>query len=143
MHSPIPELQLRALADARTVTVYQAYSHAIADAALAAERFVAPFSFERMTWVKPSFLWMRTGGGATKANQERVLAVRLHRRHVDALVATAVPTHFDPRWDATHGRRGAPAWRRPARTCNGTRSGTCVARSSTTAPFSSASAGRW
>jgi len=34
-------LQPRALADARTVTVYQAYSHAIADAALMARRFVA------------------------------------------------------------------------------------------------------
>lgn len=107
MHPPIPELQLRALADARTVTVYQAYGHAIADAALAAQRFVAPFSFERMTWVKPSFLWMMERcGWATKANQERVLAVRLHRRHFDALVAMAVPTHFDPRWDATH-----EAWR--------------------------------
>lgn len=100
---PIPQLELRALADARTVTVYQAYSHAIADAALAAQRFVAPFSFERMTWVKPSFLWMMERcGWATKTNQERVLAVRLHRRHFDALVAIAVPTHFDPRWDATH-----------------------------------------
>lgn len=107
MRSPIPELQLRALADARTVTVYQAYSHAIADAAIAAQRFVAPFSFERMTWVKPSFLWMMERcGWATKANQERVLALRLHRRHFDALVAMAVPTHFDPRWDAT-----PEAWR--------------------------------
>ncbi|MDP1921455.1 MAG: DUF4291 domain-containing protein [Myxococcales bacterium] len=107
MSPNVPTLQLRALADARTITVYQAYSHAIADAALEAQRFVAPFSFERMTWVKPSFLWMMERcGWATKANQERVLAVRLHRRHFDALVAMAVPTHFDPRWDATH-----EAWR--------------------------------
>ena len=103
MRSPIPELQLRALADARTVTVYQAYGHAIADAALAAGRFVAPFSFERMTWVKPSFLWMMERcGWATKTNQERVLALRLHRRHFDALVAMAVPTHFDRQWDPSH-----------------------------------------
>lgn len=94
---------LRADFDARTVVVYQAYAPAIADAALEAQAFVAPFSFERMTWVKPSFLWMMERcGWATKPNQERVLALRLHRPHFDALVARAVPTHFDPAHDATH-----------------------------------------
>lgn len=93
---------LRADFDARTVVVYQAYAPAIADAALDAQTFVAPFSFERMTWVKPSFLWMMERcGWATKPNQERVLALRLHRPHFDALVARAVPTHFDPARDAT------------------------------------------
>jgi len=102
-----PTHQLRAQFDAHTVTVYQAYGSAIADAALAAQRFVAPFSFERMTWVKPSFLWMMERcGWAAKRDQERVLAVRLHRRDFDALVAMAVPTHFDPRWNERH-----EAWR--------------------------------
>ena len=53
-----PPFEVRALFDADTITVYQAYGHAITDAALAAQRFVAPFSYGRMTWVKPSFLWM-------------------------------------------------------------------------------------
>ena len=50
---------------------------AIADPALAAQRFVPPFSVGRMTWIKPSFLWMayRSGWGR-KEGQERVLAVR-------------------------------------------------------------------
>lgn len=86
---------LRADFDARTVVVYQAYAPAIADAALEAQAFVAPFSFERMTWVKPSFLWMMERcGWATKPNQERVLALRLHRPHFDALVARAVFSAF-------------------------------------------------
>ncbi len=113
----IPMKQLRALHDARTVVVYQAYSHSIAEAAVKAQRFVAPFSFERMTWVKPSFLWMMERcGWATKSNQERVLAVRMHRPAFEALVAMAVPTHGSPeqlksaqalvQWDPERSARG-------------------------------------
>jgi hypothetical protein len=74
--------------------MYQAYSPALADAALAAGRFVAPFSFTRMTWIKPSFLWMMYRcGWATKPGQERVLAVEITlggeavARYVDEWVA--------------------------------------------------------
>lgn len=91
-----PLRQVRAVFDARTITLYQAFSPAIADAAVAAQRFVAPFSVERMTWVKPSFLWMMERcGWATKPNQERVLAVRLPRERFEALLAQAVPTSFE------------------------------------------------
>lgn len=72
--------QIRAVYDERTITVYQAYFPAIADAALAAGTFVPPFKRERMTWIKPSFLWMMYRCGyATKPDQERVLAVRITR----------------------------------------------------------------
>lgn len=62
--------------DRDTIVAYQAYNDRIADAALCHGRFAEPFSRSRMTWVKPSFLWMmeRSGWG-TKANQERTLAV--------------------------------------------------------------------
>ncbi|MBL8891477.1 MAG: DUF4291 family protein [Planctomycetaceae bacterium] len=30
----------------------------MAEPALKQQRFVAPFSFDRMTWIKPSFLWL-------------------------------------------------------------------------------------
>ena len=63
------------------LTVYQAYPPEIADAAVAAGRFVPPFKRERMTWIKPSFRWMMYRcGWATKPGQERVLAVRDHPR---------------------------------------------------------------
>jgi hypothetical protein len=55
---PVPERQVRALFDEETITVYQAYGHEIADAALEAGTFVPPFKRDRMTWIKPSFLWM-------------------------------------------------------------------------------------
>ena len=53
---PIPQRQIRASFDRDTIVVYQAYDHRIADAVLSAGRFVAPFLFHRMTWIKPSFL---------------------------------------------------------------------------------------
>ncbi len=80
---PTPSRQIRAVFDAETITVYQAYSPAIAAPALAAQTFVAPFKRERMTWIKPSFLWMMYRcGWASKPGQERVLAVRIIARGV-------------------------------------------------------------
>jgi len=76
--------------------VYQAYNDAIADAALRAQRFVAPFSLQRMTWIKPSFLWlMERSGWATKTNQERTLAVRITRAGWDRALSLGVLTAFD------------------------------------------------
>ncbi len=93
---------IRATFDANEIVLYQAYSPQIADAALAAQRFVSPFSMTRMTWVKPSFAWMMERcGWATKVNQERVLAVRMKRTSFDELVAMAVPTTFDAQIDAS------------------------------------------
>jgi hypothetical protein len=76
--SPAARRKIRALYDDETITVYQAFNDEIADAAMEKQRFVKPFSLERMTWTKPSFLWMmeRSGYG-TKPDQERILAVRI------------------------------------------------------------------
>ncbi len=59
---------IRAVYDDKTIRVYQAYGDDIADAALAHGTFVAPpFKMGRMTWIKPSFLWMMyRAAGATK-----------------------------------------------------------------------------
>jgi len=67
----VPERQIRAVFDEQTIRVYQAYGDAIADPALKAGTFVPPFSMTRMSWIKPSFLWMmyRSGWG-TKPGQE-------------------------------------------------------------------------
>jgi len=60
----IPLRQIRAVYEDRTIRVYQAYSAAIADTALARGTFVSPpFKMERMTWIKPSFLWMMYRSG--------------------------------------------------------------------------------
>ena len=76
----IPAREVRAKYTAKSITVYQAYSPEIAEPAVAAERFVSPFKRDRMTWIKPSFLWMMYRcGWATKPGQERVLAVEITR----------------------------------------------------------------
>ncbi|WP_285598709.1 DUF4291 domain-containing protein [Kineosporia sp. NBRC 101731] len=91
-----PVRQVRALHDDERITVYQAYDSAIAEAALAAGRFVPPFKTERMTWIKPSFLWMmyRCGWGR-KAGQERILAIRITRAGFEQALAQACLSHFE------------------------------------------------
>jgi hypothetical protein len=89
--------EIRADFDRDTIVVYQAYNDAIADAALSAGRFVEPFSFNRMTWIKPSFLWlMERSGWGTKSNQTRILAVRITRAGWDAALEKGVLTAFEP-----------------------------------------------
>jgi hypothetical protein len=89
--------EIRADFDRDTIVIYQAYSPAIADAALKAGKFVAPFSFRRMTWIKPSFLWlMHRSNWGQKGGQERVLAVRLTRAGWEKALALAVLTSFEP-----------------------------------------------
>lgn len=80
-----------------SITVYQAYSDAIADAALAAGTFVSPFKRERRTWTKPSFLWMayRCGWGR-KPDQERVLAVEITRDGFEWALDHACLSHYEP-----------------------------------------------
>ena len=87
---------------AETITVYQAYPAPIADAARRAGRFVAPFKRDRMTWIKPSFLWMmyRCGWGA-KPGQERILAVELTRAGFEWALAHACISHYET-GDETH-----------------------------------------
>ncbi|WP_033337953.1 DUF4291 domain-containing protein [Catenuloplanes japonicus] len=107
--------EIRAAYDNATITVYQAYSPAIAGPALVAGTFVPPFSFTRMTWIKPSFLWlMHRSNWAQKPGQERILAVRMTRAGFDAALAEAVPTtgaHAGARvhvqWDPERSLRGA------------------------------------
>ena len=88
--------QVRALHTDTTITVYQAYPVAIAEAALSAGRFVPPFKRDRMTWIKPSFLWMMYRcGWATKPGQERVLAISISRAGFEEALAEAVLSHDD------------------------------------------------
>lgn len=92
----VPYRQVRARYTVDTVTVYQAYPVEIAVPALTNGRFVAPFKRDRMTWIKPSFLWMmyRCGWGA-KPGQERVLAVEIRRSGFEWALAAACLSHFD------------------------------------------------
>lgn len=89
--------EIRAQQTDTTLTVYQAYSPAIAEPAVAHGRFVAPFKRERMTWIKPSFLWMAyRSGWATKDGQERVLAIEITRDGFEWALAHACLSHYEP-----------------------------------------------
>ncbi|MEW2436945.1 DUF4291 domain-containing protein [Streptomyces caniferus] len=92
-----PPRRIRALHTDTTVTVYQAYSPALGLPAARDGRFPAAWKRERMTWIKPSFLWMmyRCGWGA-KADQETVLAVEIEREGFDWALRNACLSHYDP-----------------------------------------------
>jgi hypothetical protein len=98
-HPDIPQHQIRAVYDEHTIRVYQSYSDAIAEAALARGRFVSPpFRMERMTWIKPSFLWMmyRAGWGYKDQNQRRILAIDITRTGLKWALEHSCPSHPDP-----------------------------------------------
>ncbi len=93
----MPEYEIRADYDERTVVVYQAYRPEVALPAVQHNRFVPPFSLTRMTWIKPSFLWMmERSNWARKPGQEHVLAIRITRAgweeaHADAILSAYRP----------------------------------------------------
>lgn len=119
--------------DTETIVVYQAYRAEIGHFAIANQSFGGAFSFSRMSWIKPNFLWMmyRSGWG-TKTDQELTLGVRLRRTFFDDVVAAAVASTFDVaqhpsreawqaavagsdvrlQWDPDHDPYGAPLARR-------------------------------
>ena len=69
-----------AVFDEQTIRVYQAYNNTIADEAIKIGTFGDSFKLSRMTWIKPSFLWMmyRSGWGE-KEGQNRILAIDMKR----------------------------------------------------------------
>jgi len=92
------EREVRADYDRDTIVVYQAYRAEIAVPAVEHNRFVPPFLLNRMTWIKPSFLWMmERSNWARKPGQEHVLAVRITRAGWEEALGRAVLTTFDPR----------------------------------------------
>ena len=92
------EHEIRATYDRDGIVVYQAYSPSIADPALKAQRFVEPFSFGRMTWIKPSFLWlMHRSNWGSKSGQEKTLAVTISRSGWEEALSKAVLTLHDPK----------------------------------------------
>jgi hypothetical protein len=128
----------RASYERTTIVVYQAYNDAIAEAAIQAGRFVAPLSVQRMTWIKPSFLWlMERSGWGTKSNQERILAVRITRAGWERALSLAVLTSFDAQVHAS-----VDVWRgqfsRHRCMCSGIPSGRFTAASWSIARFRSA-----
>jgi hypothetical protein len=80
------------------IFVYQAFNHSIADYAVKHQKFGGPsYSFSRMTWIKPNFLWMmyRSGWAAKDVNQNRILAIEMTFEGFEALLTQGVLTNYD------------------------------------------------
>jgi hypothetical protein len=92
-----PRFRVRARHTDSTVTVYQAYRPEIGRAAAREGRFPSSWKRDRMTWIKPSFLWMmyRCGWG-TKEDQETVLAVEIDREGFVWALRNACLSHYVP-----------------------------------------------
>ncbi|HEY7019852.1 MAG TPA: DUF4291 domain-containing protein [Ktedonobacterales bacterium] len=119
--------------DETSVVVYQAYRPAIGHYAAQHGRFGGEFSLDRMSWIKPNFLWMmyRSGWGR-KDGQEVTLAIWLRRAAFEEILRAAVPSTFAPdvyashddwqaavagssvrlQWDPDHHPHGSPLARR-------------------------------
>jgi hypothetical protein len=130
---PVSGKHILAQADAESVIVYQAYRPSIGFYVIKQGHFGGEFSFSRMSWIKPNFLWMmyRSGWG-TKPGQEATLAIRIRRKFFNDLLAEAVQSSFSKdqfssreewqkaidtssvrlQWDPDHHPSGAPLQRR-------------------------------
>ncbi|MEO3973958.1 DUF4291 domain-containing protein [Streptomyces sp. CAU 1734] len=109
--APEPLRRIRALHTDSTITVYQAYRPAIGLPAARDGRFPALWKRGRMTWIKPSFLWMmyRCGWGL-KQDQETVLAVEITREGFDWALRHSCLSHYDRTAHPDHA-----AWKRRLR----------------------------
>lgn len=89
--------------DEETVIVYQAYRLEIGNFAVKHQYFGGEFSYSRMSWIKPNFLWMmyRSDWGRSQG-QDAVLAIRLRRAFFDSLLEQAVPSSFVPELFESH-----------------------------------------
>ena len=85
------------------IVVYQAYNHHIADYAVANQALGGPhYSYSRMSWIKPGFLWMMYRcGWASKPDQERVLAISLPAVAFDGILGQAALSSFRQQYYAT------------------------------------------
>ena len=86
--------------DDESIVVYQAYQHKIADFAVNNQFFGSSrYSYDRMSWIKPNFLWMMYRcGWAEKSGQERVLAIWLKKIDFEEILEQAVFTSFNSRF---------------------------------------------
>lgn len=117
--------------DEEGIIVYQAYNYSIGKFAIENQHFGGNFSYSRMSWIKPNFMWMmyRSGWGI-KPNQMVVLAIRLRRTFFDEILEAAFPSKNDLclspadwkeglavsdvrlQWDPDHDPYGNPLHRR-------------------------------
>ena len=121
--------------DDDSIVVYQAFNAVTADYAVEHQRLGGPrYSLQRMSWIKPNFMWMMYRCSWLEADDEqaRVLAIRIDRAFFDGLLNRAVASSFRAsgmeseaawkmalkgsevrlQWDPDHGPKGGKLARR-------------------------------
>lgn len=80
------------------ILVYQAFNSQIANFAVQNQKFGGNhYSFSRMTWIKPNFLWMMYRcGWAGKINQESVLGIWIKKAGFIRILEEAVYSSYQP-----------------------------------------------
>ena len=83
--------------DDSKIVVYQAYRPEIGHFAARHGYFGGEFRFNRMSWIKPNFLWMmyRSLWGS-KVGQKVILAISIKRTAFDEILAEAVHSKYIP-----------------------------------------------
>lgn len=78
------------------IVVYQAYNDQIARHATDNQKLGGPhFSYNRMSWIKPTFLWMMyRSGWAEKTDQENILALWIRKADLETILEQAVYSSF-------------------------------------------------
>lgn len=78
------------------IAVYQAYNNQIAEYATTNQKLGGNnFSYNRMSWIKPNFLWMMYRcGWAEKENQENVIAIWIRKTDFETILEKAVYSSF-------------------------------------------------
>jgi len=133
-HVPQEGQHILAQLRGENIVVYQAFNPTISKYAVSHQCFGgAAYSFSRMSWIKPNFLWMMyRAGWASKENQERILAIEIPQVFFERLLEEAVyssykSAHYSSReswqaqvkqsdvrlqWDPDHNPYGAKLTRR-------------------------------
>lgn len=90
--------------DQKLIVVYQAYKNSIADFAVKNQFLGGPdYSYSRMSWIKPNFLWMMYRcGWSEKENQERVLAFWVDKIDFESILKEAVLSSFNQKYYDNH-----------------------------------------
>lgn len=89
--------------DEEEIIVYQSYRKEIGEFVTKNQYFGGVFSLDRMTWIKPNFLWMmyRNGWG-TKDGQEVVLAIHLKISAFNKYLENAVYSSYSSSLEMSH-----------------------------------------
>lgn len=83
--------------EGENIIVYQAFNPNISQFAVENQKFGgAHYSFNRMSWIKPGFLWMMyRAGWASKEHQQHILAITLPLIHFETILSQATISSYD------------------------------------------------